>query len=349
MVHESGIDKGCGKFRWFLTISASISLAPWTVCIARRIMFGILAINKPIGITSREVVNRIERLVRPLKCGHAGTLDPLATGVLLLPIGSATKLTPYFHGMTKSYRGTFLLGQRSDTEDTEGDVVTCPELPEPTLVQLQRAAAQWTGNVQQRPPIYSAIRVAGKRAYERARRGQNVSMTPRPVTIHRIEIVHYQFPTLILDVQCGTGTYLRSVGRDVAESVGSAAVMSGLERTAIGPFTSGAATTLEQIESQGVALFLRRALEGLGHLPHRTLNDPEVARVRFGQTIPWQVAENDLGVAVDGRSAAHPDDGDQKETLVEADATVVAVDRAGEFVALMVQREPGYWKPFRVV
>src|SRR5437868_5550844 len=137
-------------------------------------MFALLNVNKPAGITSRDVVNRLQRLVRPAKVGHAGTLDPLATGVLVVCLGQATRLIEYVQQMPKTYHGTFLLGRESDTEDIEGDVKELPNAPRPSRAEIDAALPQFVGRIEQRPPAYSALKVGGERAYDKARRGEAV-------------------------------------------------------------------------------------------------------------------------------------------------------------------------------
>ncbi len=181
-------------------------------------------------------VDMVERLVRPAKVGHAGTLDPLATGVLVVCVGSATRLIEYVQRMPKSYVGTFLLGRQSTTEDIEGEVVELADPPVPVLEDILCAAKKLEGNILQRPPAFSALKINGRRAYKMARKGEEVKLQARPVSIHRIAVRSYEYPRLVLEVDCGSGTYIRSLGRDLAESLGTAAVMSGLVRTAIGKF-----------------------------------------------------------------------------------------------------------------
>lgn len=199
-------------------------------------MFGFLNIDKPPGMTSRDVVNRVQRLVRPVKAGHAGTLDPLATGVLVVGLGSATRLVEYVHQFSKTYQGTFLLGRASDTEDVTGVVTELPSAPVPSHAELLAVLPRFLGTIQQRPPAYSALKVDGQRAYKMARRGDAVELAARPIVVHSLEIVRYEYPELELLVRCGSGTYIRSLGRDIAEALHTAAVMSQLRRLAIGPF-----------------------------------------------------------------------------------------------------------------
>src|SRR5262245_59991053 len=151
-------------------------------------MFGLLNVDKPAGMTSRYVVNRVQRLVKPHKVGHAGTLDPLATGVLVVAIGQATRLIEYVQRMSKVYQGVFLLGRTSDTEDVEGQITEHPSAPIPTVADTQAALPGFIGAIEERPPAYSALKVAGRRAHELARRGDTVELLPRTVHIHSLEI-----------------------------------------------------------------------------------------------------------------------------------------------------------------
>src|SRR3569833_783923 len=189
-------------------------------------MHGFLNLDKPVGITSRTAVDRVARLVKPAKAGHAGTLDPLASGVLVVAVGSATRLIEYVQQMPQRYRGTFLLGHTSASEDVEGEITVHPDAPQPTLAELQAAGAKYLGETLQRPPAFSALKVNGKRAYELARKGKIVELEPRPITVTRLDVLTYSYPELVIDIECSGRRYLRSLGRDLAESVGTTAVMS---------------------------------------------------------------------------------------------------------------------------
>src|ERR1051325_1327760 len=171
-------------------------------------MFGLLNINKPSGITSRRVVDRVARLVKPHKAGHAGTLDPLASGVLVVCVGQATRLIEYVQRMPKRYRATFLLGRSSPTEDIEGDVSELPGAPQPSLDQIEQAARGMLGQLAQRPPAFSAVKVDGRRSYDLARAGRAVELAPRTIEVHAIALVGYSYPQLELDIRCGSGTYV---------------------------------------------------------------------------------------------------------------------------------------------
>jgi tRNA pseudouridine55 synthase len=283
---------------------------------------GILNLHKPSGITSRRGVDGIQRVSRCRRVGHAGTLDPLASGVLVICVGQATRLIEYIQQMPKRYAGTFLLGRSSPTEDIEGEVTPLSNPPIPSWDQLRAAAARWTGPILQRPPIFSALNVAGQRAYDLARRGVPVELQPRPVTIYRLEVVGYDYPEFRVEIECSSGTYVRSLGRDLAESLGTAAVMSALVRTAIGRFTLAEAVRPEQLSPENWTDYLlppRRAVEGL---PMIELSAEQAASIRLGQKIPY--------------------------APLPCGETVVAVDTAGRLVALLEAKGPDRLGPTRV-
>ncbi|MHB1036525.1 MAG: tRNA pseudouridine(55) synthase TruB [Pirellulales bacterium] len=282
--------------------------------------FGLLNINKPSGMTSRRVVDVVQRLVRPAKAGHAGTLDPLASGVLVVCLGAATRLIEYVQRMPKRYTGTFLLGRESPTEDVEGPVTELPDAPRPTLDELARAATELTGPIQQRPPAFSALKVAGRRAYDLARAGKDVVLQPRPVMVHRLAVARYEYPEMTLDVECGAGTYIRSLGRDLANRVGTAAVMSALTRTAIGSFRLAEACELDRLTPQTLAERVLPALRAVESLPTVVLTDEESARIKHGLAV---------------EKAAPPGE------------EFAGVDCSGRLVAILVRRADGCLGPLR--
>jgi tRNA pseudouridine55 synthase len=253
-------------------------------------MFGLLNLDKPRGVTSRDVVNRVQPLVRPAKVGHAGTLDPLATGVLVVCIGPATRLVEYVQRMPKRYRGTFLLGRTSPTEDTEAEVKLLDGAPQPCAADVQRAAAALVGEIEQRPPAFSAVKVAGRRAYELARRGSDVVLAPRPVTVYRLEVARYEYPELVLDVECSGGTYVRSLGRDLAESLSTGAVMSALVRMAIGGFSLERAHAPDDLTAGTLREWLMPPASALGEMPQVTLGQAQLDRLACGQPIALDIA-----------------------------------------------------------
>lgn len=267
-------------------------------------MFGLVNLNKPKGVTSRDAVNRVQWLARrvtgqkKLKVGHAGTLDPIATGVLVICLGPATRLLEHVQRMPKQYRGTFLLGRRSPSDDVELEQELLAEPPVPTADQIEVALPSFVGDIQQVPPAYSAIKIDGKKAYDLARRGDEVEMKPRPVTIHGIELVRYDYPELVLDIRCGSGTYIRALGRDLAESLGTAAVMSELERTAIGAFRVDEATELGQLDEESLTEAILPPELALPDAARVDLTAAAVEDLRHGRPIDRKVdnAEDELAL-----------------------------------------------------
>ncbi len=283
-------------------------------------MIGILNINKPAGWTSRDVVNRVQRLVRPAKAGHAGTLDPLATGVLVVCVGSATRLISYVQQMPKVYQATFLLGRTSPSEDTETETVELANAREPSFAEIHAQLPQFLGSIQQRPPAYSALKVKGQRAYKLARQGVAVPLEPRPVEIYELEITDYRYPELKLTMRCGSGTYVRSLGRDLAESLGTGAVMSALTRTAIGDFCVSDALDIEQLDIALIEKSLVQPLAAVTHLPRFVLTESQQVELQHGRLISVE------GTSVSPKSS---------------DEILVAVNSTEELVALVREKRPG--------
>jgi tRNA pseudouridine55 synthase len=276
--------------------------------------FGVLNLHKPSGVSSRRMVDRAQRLVRPAKAGHAGTLDPLASGVLVVCVGQATRLMEYVQRMRKSYTGRFLLGRQSDTEDIEGNVIELADPPIPSLADLQAAAARLTGAIQQRPPAFSALKVGGRRAYDLARAGQVVNLAPRPAHVYRMVVRDYSYPEFTLDIECGAGTYVRSLGRDLAIGLGTQAVMAGLVRTAIGRFTLADAIDPDLLTAENLPALLRSPLESVADLPSITLSDAEIIKIERG-----------LPIDVPAERAGRPD----------VAGPMAAIDSTGRLVAIL--------------
>ena len=208
-----------------------------------------LIINKPLNITSMDVIRQLRRILGIRKIGHAGTLDPLATGVLIVCYGKGTKLISSFMDMTKKYSAEVNLSAFSETEDAEGPI-TEVEIPTiPTLKDIEAVLPQFLGTIVQMPPKYSAVKVQGIRAYDLARQGKEVKMYPRQVTIESITVTSYEWPLMSIDVVCGKGTYIRSLGRDIGVALGVGGYLTKLERTAIGPHSVEHAIHLDDIET----------------------------------------------------------------------------------------------------
>jgi len=195
--------------------------------------------DKPGGMTSRDVVNRVQRwFPRRTKIGHTGTLDPLATGVLVLCVGRATKFVERVQNMGKTYRTRLLLGATSDTDDADGAVTPVPDAPVPTPEQIRTLLPTFVGRIEQVPPAYSALKVGGVRAHALARGGKEVTLAARPVDVYSVTLIGYEWPSLDLEIECGKGTYVRSIGRDLGAGLGCGALVQSLRRTRVGPFTA---------------------------------------------------------------------------------------------------------------
>lgn len=244
--------------------------------------FGFVNINKPAGITSRKVVDRVARLVAPAKAGHAGTLDPMATGVLLVAVGPATRLIPEVHRHPKGYRARFLLGHRSETDDITGEELE--ELPHQPVTRedLESILPEFVGRIDQTPPQFSAIKVKGRRAYDLARKGRDVQLKPRPVEIHSLELLDFDGREFELDIECGSGTYVRSLGRDIGERLGSGAVMSQLVRTFVGPFPLAEAISVNGLNRDTLAAAIQPAVTAMPQLRRHCISAAQALRVRNG-------------------------------------------------------------------
>lgn len=214
---------------------------------------GVIVIDKPLGLSSMQACAIVRGKLKAggapkrVKVGHGGTLDPLASGVLVVLVGKATKRCDQVMAGSKRYETTVDLSRLSSTDDLEGELASVQVDREPTLEDVRRACLRWTGSVMQTPPAYSAIKVNGKRAYALARKGETVELKPRPIRIDSISIIEYSWPMLTLDIACGKGTYIRSLGRDIGEAMGAGGVLTGLRRTRVGRFGIEDAVMLEDL------------------------------------------------------------------------------------------------------
>ena len=256
-------------------------------------LFGVLNLLKPEGITSRDLVNRVQRLVKPAKVGHAGTLDPMATGVLLVCVGPATKLISMLQEGAKTYRTEFTLGMSSDTDDATGKI-SLPETPaEPRqLAEIMPYLEAMTGNVLQVPPDFSAVHVNGQRAYALARRGESLELNAKTVRIDEIRILNYAWPKLELEITCGSGTYIRSIARDLGLQLGCGALMSRLERTRVGNFSIAESLPEDQITVATIQERIRPAVEIVAGLPAFDCSADDVVHLVCGRQI--QIDRNRL-------------------------------------------------------
>lgn len=246
---------------------------------------GFLVIDKPAGITSREAANIVQTWFPKIKLGHAGTLDPAATGVLVMGIGStATRLIEYVQDQEKVYQTTFRFGGTSTTDDAEGIITPQIDVAVPDEGQVQTALKKFMGIISQTPPAYSAAKVQGERAHTKARRGEDVILQPRAVAVHEIRWIRYQYPDLELEIRCSKGTYIRSIARDLGEALGVGGYVQQLRRTRIGQLTSEQAipltSTLE--EAQRALLPIEVAV---AHLVKCDVSAEDAARLQKGQTL----------------------------------------------------------------
>jgi tRNA pseudouridine55 synthase len=255
---------------------------------------GLLVIDKPGGITSRAAVDRAQGwFPRGTRIGHTGTLDPLATGVLVLCVGMATRLTEYVQRMPKLYRAGILLGAASDTDDADGVITPTPDALAPPRERIERELSAFAGTIAQVPPAYSAAKVTGRRAYQLARKGQEVSLAPRLITIERIDILDYAYPRLDILVRCGKGTYIRSLARDLGKQLGCGGYIASLRRLEIGAFTERDALSLQATAAEA-RLRLLPCQDALTDLLPITLSNADAVRLLHGQhiAVPISPAES---------------------------------------------------------
>lgn len=246
-------------------------------------MHCVINLNKPAGMTSHDAVSRTKRILRASKAGHAGTLDPLATGVLLVCVNEATKISGYLLDLGKEYRAVLKLGERTDTFDADGKVVEQKDLAVFDPSVLHETLPVFRGRIMQRPPMYSAVKIRGERLYKLARKGIEIDRPERAVEVSRLEVVSLDLPYLVLDIACSKGTYIRSLAEDIGNRLGTGAHLVSLERTAVGQFRAGDAVTFDQISAGNFpSVTIDRALS---HLKHIELNETESARLRSGQQI----------------------------------------------------------------
>jgi tRNA pseudouridine55 synthase len=221
-------------------------------------MIGLIVLNKPGGISSAAAVNRVKRLLpRGVKIGHAGTLDPFATGVLLLLIGKATRLSSNLMNQAKGYDATIKLGGTTATDDPESPEIPTPNATNPSASEIEAALKMLTGEVSQRPPAFSALKVGGRPAYQLARAGKPPELRPRIVRVDSIQIFDWQPPLLKVHVECGRGTYIRAIARDLGELLQTGGYLTELSRTHIGSYDLAQAVEIATLESDGVAPHLK--------------------------------------------------------------------------------------------
>ncbi|WP_439623510.1 tRNA pseudouridine(55) synthase TruB [Gemmata sp.] len=283
-------------------------------------MNGLLVLDKPGGMTSRDAVNRVQKwFPRKTKIGHTGTLDPLATGVLVVCIGAATRLADYVQAMGKSYASRFRLGATSTSDDADGEVTETPAAVPPTREELEDALAALVGTIEQVPPAVSALKVGGRRAHALARQGRDVELAARPVRVDAIRLTHYKWPFADVEIDCGKGTYIRSIARDAGSQLGVGGMVETLRRTRVGPYTAEQGIGLDR---GAAGLKLLPMLSVLDGLPQVRLGAAEVVRLRQGQRVGFLAG------------VGEPPEG----------AEVAVLDESGELIAIG-RAEGGLVKP----
>ena len=276
---------------------------------------GILNVDKPLGQTSFDVVRRVRRGTGEQKVGHAGTLDPAATGVLLVCLGQAVRVSEYLMDLAKVYRAAIRLGVSTDTYDSEGQTVATGAADTVSLEALRQVLEGFVGAIQQVPPAYSAVKVAGQPAYKLARKGEAPALQARRVEVYRLDLLDFRASVVELEIQCGKGTYIRSIAHDIGQELGCGAYLESLVRTRVGPFTLESAVNgqgLEQALGDGSWRTLLLPVDyGLVGLPAVTLHVEDEKDVRHGQAVQLGEAEAAaLGQAAPGTQVrAYAEDG----------------------------------------
>lgn len=307
---------------------------------------GILPVDKPVGITSHQAVGRARRALDTRRIGHAGTLDPFASGLLLLCIDSATRLSEYLSGLDKAYEATMVLGRRTDTLDPEGEVVERDDAWRRLDREgVQGALAGLVGEIQQVPPQYSAKKVGGEAMYRKARRGERVELKAVSLWIRSMELLEMDLPRVRFRTVCSSGTYVRALARDLGEALGTCGHLVELRRTAVGRFEIGGAVPLEALEDvERVASAWISPLQAVAHLPAVRVGADEARRLAQGQWL-------DVGTLEDGvRSPSREGETEEAEGPVPTgtqgtpgQGAPVAVEWDGRLVAVAELREERLW------
>jgi tRNA pseudouridine55 synthase len=250
---------------------------------------GWLVVDKPLGLSSAKVVAQVKYATKAAKVGHGGTLDPLATGLLPIALGEATKTSAWAMDGSKTYTFVIRWGQATETDDGEGDIVEHSDV-RPTADETEAALAHFTGDIEQMPPAYSALKIDGERAYKKARRGETVELKSRTVSIFGLKVLNYiDSDHTEFEAECGKGTYIRSLGRDLARHLGTVGHISVLRRTQVGPFEIKQAISLDKINdlSHNYALnsYLLPVETALADIPALPLTGPQAERLHHGQTV----------------------------------------------------------------
>lgn len=279
---------------------------------------GILNIDKPTGMTSHDVVGRVRRAAGMRRVGHSGTLDPMATGVLVVCLGRATRLVEYLVGRPKTYYGIVRLGQTTDSYDADGKIVSEKAVPKLTAETIEPLLDQFRGDILQIPPMVSAIKKDGKKLYELAREGITIERPPRPVTIYQLDLLDISSPEVTLRIQCSAGTYIRSIAYDLGELLGCGGHLASLRREQVGEFSVENAVPLDSLNSDNIGSYLQRPERAVSHMPRLEVGFDDEINLLNGKLV-------------------------SRETDHENGTLVQTYNPAGRFIGLVYAHE-NFWK-----
>ncbi len=285
---------------------------------------GWIVVDKPSGLTSTQVIGRLRRIFDPRKIGHGGTLDPLATGLLPVAMGEATKTVSYIMDGRKRYTFTVRWGEATATDDAEGEVIERSDR-RPSVAEIEAVLPRFVGRLEQVPPLFSAIKVAGERAYDKARACEDFALPARPVQVHRLSLVGTGSQTATFEVDCGKGAYVRALARDLGRALGTCAHVVALRRTAVGPFTERHAISLESLETLGHSAAASGPLlpleTALDDIPALALTEAEANRLRRGQAVSMVARTNRARIeAFDNGSIVYATHGGKPVALARYEA-----------------------------
>jgi tRNA pseudouridine55 synthase len=291
---------------------------------------GVLVVDKPVGLTSHDVVQIVRKGTNIRRAGHTGTLDPRASGVLVILIGPAVRLSEYVSASDKRYQAVVRLGASTDTYDADGRITSTSPVDKITEEQFEDALQSFVGEIEQVPPPYSAVKIKGRKAYEMAREGEEIDLAPRRIKVYSLELLEWAPPEAVIDVYCSSGTYVRSLAHDLGEKLGCGAHLIGLRRTKSGRFTLRDAVPLrrlrEAFEDGNWYQYLIPAAEALSDWPAIELTQEQVEAIRHGHRITADEASSTSGVSM-----------------------IRGVSEQGELVALLeFVTEANEWQPKKV-
>ena len=303
-------------------------------------MNGILNVNKPEGPTSFSIVSKIKKLTGEKRVGHAGTLDPAASGVLPICVGHGTRVIEYLMENTKNYRAEIEFGKTTDTYDATGSLTSIEDSSYLSRRQIETTLQNFIGEIQQVPPVYSALKWKGKPYYKLARAGIDIKIAARPVVIHTITILDWQFPVVTIDVTCGKGTYIRSLAHDLGQMIGCGAYMKSLERRAYGPFSITNAISIDELEESFAGKYWQRYIHPIDsvllHLKAIVVNDDVRQDIRHGRTVDNKYISTQMLT-----------DESKPEESQEVLCRAYGLD--GNFLGILrFVSETGQWKPEKV-